>query len=85
MEDRGIDVVCHTNLDEYRYRRWPKKLAVRPLVGDRIEAECGRVLVITSITHAMGSFVIDRGLNNNTISEKRPILKLELYKPTLRS
>ena len=81
MDKNGwIDVVCHTNLDDYQTQHWPKKLAVRPLVGERIESESGRVLIITDITHAVGKFVIDHGHCGSTICENRPILKLELHK-----
>ncbi len=69
-----IPVSCRTNLDDYQREWWPTEMLVRPLIGDRVESESGKVLKIVSITHAVREgralSSVDRVLH--------PILKIEI-------
>jgi hypothetical protein len=65
--DKMINVICHTNLDDYKTLKWPTQLSCRPQVGDYIESKCGKTLKIIRITHTQ-----------ENIPKLR--LKLELYK-----
>jgi len=42
---------CKTNLDDYCRETWPAKFAAVPRVGEWVEAESGRVLVVVKVTH----------------------------------
>lgn len=43
---------CTTNLDEYKRERWPRRFAVVPSKGDRVESDARRSLCVHGITHA---------------------------------
>jgi len=47
-----IDVICHTNIDEGKYKDWPTRMACRPVIGDKVRARDGYELVICDISHA---------------------------------
>ena len=71
---------CHTNLDEYRFKNWPKVFARIPEIGERVEAEDGMSLKICQLTHASIE-VDDPSWTNRTGAKKWvPVIKVELHK-----
>jgi hypothetical protein len=45
-----IQAVCFTNLDGFEREVWPTSFPVAPRLGDRVESESGKVLVVVGIT-----------------------------------
>lgn len=56
-----IHVICRTNLDAFAREAWPKEMACRPVVGDRVESTAGKVLQVVGVTHCM--VLIARGIS----------------------
>lgn len=46
-----MKIICFTNIDNYRFEKWPDELPIAPVIGDYIEAESGRVLQVVARTH----------------------------------
>jgi hypothetical protein len=46
-----IHVICRTNLDAFARETWPKQMACRPVVGDSVESDSGKVLRVIGVTH----------------------------------
>ena len=66
--NNSIPVHCHTNLDAYQRETFPRAMAVRPMIGDRVESISGKTLRIVDITHKT------TGASNND-----PCLYIELH------
>jgi len=75
-----IEAYCFTNLDEYKREKWPDKFVALPRIGDRVQAESGRVLKIVSITHAMRKQTTNEG-TNHCMFVMVPYLRVELHRP----
>jgi hypothetical protein len=57
-------------------------MEARPIVGDRVRAESGKELVVTSVTHA--TYLTGPSLNAVGTQERKPIIEVYLHKPELR-
>lgn len=68
-----VTVVCHTNLDKGSAASWPREMVCVPRVDDRVQADCGMVLRVATITHAMGLTSVD--------GRREPYVKVELHLP----
>lgn len=55
----NIKVKCFTNLDEYKFTKWPDYLPVKPQVGEYIGSSSGNKLKIITITHYQEYLVIE--------------------------
>lgn len=42
---------CHTNLDEYKFEKWPELFVSVPNVGDVVKAESGKELKVVRVIH----------------------------------
>jgi len=62
----NIKTHCRTNLDDYQRARFPTEMCCRPLIGDRVQSQSGKILYVCGVTH---SFM--PGTNS-------PILEVEL-------
>lgn len=61
---------CHTNLDDYKRDHWPDWFVSVPRMGDRVQAESGKILKVVGITHMM----VKEGLDYKVV----PCVKVEL-------
>lgn len=79
-----IQVYCRTNLDEYKSEEWPREFACRPLVGDRVVAQSGKILWIVSITHETQDLTTLSGRGGGPMKNhgavRTPRLLVELHK-----
>lgn len=72
-EPAGIPCECFTNLDDYRFERWPNLLACRPKLGDYVEAmTSSKRLRVVAITHTMNACSQD--------GSPAPCICIELHK-----
>lgn len=49
--DTLIKGYCFTNIDEYKFEKWPDEFQCPPRVGDRIAARSKRSLKVIEVTH----------------------------------
>jgi hypothetical protein len=66
---------CHTNLDDYKREHWPDQFVSVPRIGDKVQAESGKILEVVGITHIMVKEGFDYGDN---FAEIVPCVKVEL-------
>jgi len=69
-----IKVRCHTNLDRFAKENWPTQMH-NPKVGDWVESESGKRLLIESIVHLYDN------QNVPTMAPIKTVLEIELYWP----
>jgi len=50
-----IQVICSTNLDDYRLEKWPDEFCCPPVIGQKVRSYRGKELTIVGITHTFGS------------------------------
>lgn len=74
-----IRVRCFTNLDDYKSQKWPEEMCCRPIVGDCVYSESGKVLKIVRITHTVVANVANWEDNRNN-PKRNPVLFIELHK-----
>ena len=46
-----IRVKCLTNLDDFKKEIWPTEMEARPMLGDLVRSEGGKMLEVASIIH----------------------------------
>ena len=69
-----IQGFCRTNLDGYLTEKWPEMFAFPPNIGDRVQAESGRILYVVGITHKMSKpygYIQDH--------PEEPVVEIELH------
>ena len=72
---------CRTNIDEYKREKWPEEFCCRPNLGDTVESESGKQLVIVQITHK----VFHTKTHSNKAVVGAPYLNIELHRRTFPS
>lgn len=73
----SIKVRCITNLDSFKNEIWPIEMEARPIKGDLVRSEGGKMLEVASIIHTTYKGRATDAVGNH---EMHPIIEVYLGK-----
>lgn len=53
----NIEINCFTNLDEYDQESWPISLPCKPVIGESMMSNKGKILRIVAIAYTTGGLL----------------------------
>jgi hypothetical protein len=73
-----IEGKCYTNVDDFRFKKWPEIFVAVPKKGSYIESKDGTRAIVQTITHCLK---IIKGADGSSFSRREvPFIKIYINK-----